>query len=475
MRHPIVKRGVVFRRFGAAAATLAWPFIGAAALGQNTPRYSILDLNDLNDLTGWPGVYPWRINARGEIAGLAVTDADRGRTQGLVIRGGRATILPGLPGDQLSNAPGINNASQVVGVSTFVERIRDRYYFYDAAVVWGRGERAVPFERLITSGDEYLELFSCVDVNDAGEVLAWGRDPVAMEGRAAVLSSEGVLRDIGEPGRFGSSAHAINNAGQLAVEAYNLEGFRRGFLWTDGVFTEIPPFAGIESWAIDLNDAGHVVGAASSATSPQHAFLWRGPGDMIDLGHLGGDQSWANGVNNLDQVVGGSVLSNFWNVAFLWQDETMYDLFADLLPPGSAWESAAVATGINDAGQIVGYGRHEGIESGFVMTPAHLDLSEPDPGVAGVENTFTVTGAAPGRRITLVYGAAPGMTSIPGCLGATVLIAGPTAAASAFADGNGTAAIAGLVPEVARGWEMLFQAIDREGCKQSAARTVLFE
>ena len=42
-----------------------------------------------------------------------------------------------------------------------------------------------------------------------------------------------------------------------------------------------------------------------------------------------------------------------------------------LLPSGSAWTLLA-ATGINDLGQIVGYGTCNGVNEGFLLTPSTL-------------------------------------------------------------------------------------------------------
>jgi probable HAF family extracellular repeat protein len=53
--------------------------------------------------------------------------------------------------------------------------------------------------------------------------------------------------------------------------------------------------------------------------------------------------------------------------AFLYSDGVMYDL-NNLIPTGSGWELLA-ASGINDAGQIAGWGRHSGGTRAFLLTP----------------------------------------------------------------------------------------------------------
>ena len=63
----------------------------------------------------------------------------------------------------------------------------------------------------------------------------------------------------------------------------------------------------------------------------------------------------------------------------------MHDL-NDSIPPGSGW-LLETARGINDAGQIVGYGDHNGLVSAFLLTPGTV-------GAAG-EMTTRDGGAAP--------------------------------------------------------------------------------
>src|SRR5262245_47748485 len=67
--------------------------------------------------------------------------------------------------------------------------------------------------------------------------------------------------------------------------------------------TDLGSLAGNYSDAADLNQAGQVVGYATTADGFNHAFLWDN-GTMIDLGTLGGTYSYAQGVNDGGQVVG---------------------------------------------------------------------------------------------------------------------------------------------------------------------------
>ena len=90
---------------------------------------------------------------------------------------------------------------------------------------------------------------------------------------------------------------------------------------------------------------------------------------MLDLGTLGGASSFANAINNHGQVVGYSVApNNGGGRAFLYSDGRMTDLNTSI-PAGSGW-FLENATGLNDGGQIAGYGESpSGQIDAFLLTP----------------------------------------------------------------------------------------------------------
>jgi probable HAF family extracellular repeat protein len=98
-----------------------------------------------------------------------------------------------------------------------------------------------------------------------------------------------------------------------------------------------------------------------------HAFLWPGSGPLEDLGSLGGLNSFARAINSSGQIVGKSGDAGGLTHAFLYIG-SMVNL-NQLMPAGSGWELIE-ATDINDAGQIVGYGRFNGRIRAFLLTPA---------------------------------------------------------------------------------------------------------
>lgn len=120
-----------------------------------------------------------------------------------------------------------------------------------------------------------------------------------------------------------------------------------------------------------INFSGHVVGG-SGWPSP-HAFLSTDPNSpALDLGTIGGQGSIssADAINNRDWVVGYSGYqsdqSGFPH-AFLYNGNAMTDLNTRVTN-GAGWELVE-ATGINDGGQIVGWGFYNEQRRAFLLTP----------------------------------------------------------------------------------------------------------
>jgi hypothetical protein len=77
----------------------------------------------------------------------------------------------------------------------------------------------------------------------------------------------------------------------------------------------------------------------------------------------------ARAMNEKDEIVGG--FGRFYDAdrAFLWSERNGAQDLNDLVVGAMGWK-LEMATGINDAGQIVGFGDHLGEEdSGFLLQP----------------------------------------------------------------------------------------------------------
>jgi len=143
-----------------------------------------------------------------------------------------------------------------------------------------------------------------------------------------------------------STASALNDRGQV-VGASGDRTHYQAFLWQDGTLKNLGALGGTESSAFDINRHGHVVGFAETASGERHAFVYR-HGRMRDLGTLPGDNySDATGINDAGQIVGNSGGGETSRV-FIHQDGVKTPV---PMVPGARW---AVATDINNHGFVVG-------------------------------------------------------------------------------------------------------------------------
>jgi probable HAF family extracellular repeat protein len=118
---------------------------------------------------------------------------------------------------------------------------------------------------------------------------------------------------------------------------------------------DLGTLGGTFGFAIWVNEAGEVVGSATTQSDQAlHGFRWK-KGIMTDLGTVGSlPQSIAEWVNARGQVVGEAASFDFkTQTAFLWENGgPMVDLNT-LIPPDSNLH-LRVALNINDRGEIAG-------------------------------------------------------------------------------------------------------------------------
>jgi len=95
-----------------------------------------------------------------------------------------------------------------------------------------------------------------------------------------------------------------------------------------------------------------------------------------------------------------------------------------------------------------------------------LVLSDPVPGQAGANNTFTVAGGTPGGTVFFVRGTSGGSFPMPICPG-SVPISDPQILGTAVADGSGNASLTANIPGGASGRDGFFAAVDQSSCDVS--------
>ena len=323
------------------------------------------------------------INNSGQVVGGSATIGNSYPHAFLYI-GGSMTYVGSTDPLAKSVAWGINNVGQVVGET--------------GSTGLGGGGQAFLYSggslqviATASGGDSSI----ATGINDSGQVAGFAFNS-GNSSYDAFLFSGGSMQDLGagpSPYNFGSFAYGINNSGQVVGEFSTGSsypsgfGTRHAFLYSGGSMLDLGTLSGgTSSDANGINNLGQVVGWADVGSGAWHAFLYDG-GTMQDLGTLSGDDSSvAQAINDRGQVVGYAYNSTGSSAphAFLYSGGSMMDL-NNLIVPGSGW-TLEEATGINDSGQICGYGMSPPVygvveEHAFLLTPT------PEP------STFVLLGA----------------------------------------------------------------------------------
>lgn len=234
---------------------------------------------------------PYDVNDAGQIAGtLEILGQDAGifwNAQNQPFQ------LPGLPGvvGSFVRANAINEAGLVVGLAQ-----EGGPNLYAHAVVWNANSFQTDLGFM--GGGTYSEAFG---INDLGQVV--GVATIANTNQRAFLWQNGQYTDLGTWTGAGptSRAYAIDNVGRIVGLNKNVAS-----LWEGGTVKALPMPPGVSAFtpAIDINDAGDIIATGSVGFPNEVAVLWRN-GTPINLGTLpGGNTSRARRINAAGEIVG---------------------------------------------------------------------------------------------------------------------------------------------------------------------------
>lgn len=300
----------------------------------------------------------------------------------------------GTLGGTYARAYAINNSGQIVGVSSPSDGAPSRATYWEkvSSTKWSiRQLDAAPGET--QSG--------AAGINDAGVIAGWtynqGSDGIAQGDPVRWLSHGSAPENLGSAG---SEAGGINLAGLILMKMA-VDGTSRGFLWDNGVITDLGHLGGVQSqgfrinsagdivgysrvipfpdgrtravvwkagvirelpllpggthdaFAYNINDAGVIVGLSPTAAGQPHAVRWVPDGSKPSgyrIEDLGLGYSVARAINRYGEIVGEYNKGGSWR-AFYWHPERGK---IDLPPLRPATDAQAL--GINDAREVIGSG-----------------------------------------------------------------------------------------------------------------------
>ena len=316
-------------------------------------QYTVTGLGTLN---GYASSDATAINAKGQVVGEAIS-ADGTSWVPFLYSKGKMTNLGTTSEGGVGTAYAINNH----GVAAGEDYSTGNSWYHASMYTSGHVLDLYPnsqFEGAYGINDNLQVVGYC----QAGNNGTYGYSlyhPCLYDVNAGEFTDLGLL-----PGYESGSASAINNNGQIVGTCNNEMGtWSEAFIYSNGQMTDLGKLPGTwSSAATALNANGQIVGTCYS-----EGFFYSN-GVMTDLGNLPGYRFCTpEAINDSGQVVG-CIQSDSVASAFIYSSGTMVNLNT-LISPSSQW-SLISATGINDAGQIVGYGTDPaGAEEAFLLTP----------------------------------------------------------------------------------------------------------
>jgi probable HAF family extracellular repeat protein len=296
------------------------------------------------------------------------------------------------PGMTQTQAFGINNAGQIVGITQDAQAELHGFLL-------DHGEFTT------IDADEPLRNTLVADIDDGGRITGGsdfvthgvlrtrsGRfvtidhpdavlitNPLGINNRGAIVgyyedatrADHAYLRDrhgsttIDIPGALGSQAWKINDAGQIVGHYSTADPSvlfpARGFLWERGVVVPIDVPGALHTQPQDIDNSGRIVGEYQDAAGAFHGFLRDPSGVVSNIDVPGALATSVLGINDDGDMVGFFIDADGSARSFL---RDAGGAFTTLVVPGATLTNAR---DINNAGEIVGSFVDEAVVRGFIL------------------------------------------------------------------------------------------------------------
>jgi probable HAF family extracellular repeat protein len=308
------------------------------------------------------------INDQVEVAGTTYSDLDDSSEAYFLNSNGQKSSLAPLAGYANSVATGLNNSDLIVG-------------------------------------------YSSTDSGGFGSSLQ----------EEAVVYNQGVPKGLGTLGGNISVATAINNSNEIVGYSTTTTANNsptHAFVDKGGTPIDLGTLGGSDSYATAINDNNVIVGystTTTSASSPTHMFEVIN-GKMYDLGVPGGyTSSYATAINASGQIVGYATKPDG---TIGGQTETLTEPFmfdhGEWKDLGNLGGIDAVATGIDDAGEVVGYSTTKAPTESGSSPPVNAFVYSSSTGIQNLNKDVTSIGKWTFETATAinVYGVVAGAGAV---------------------------------------------------------------
>lgn len=293
------------------------------------------------------------------------------------------------PMQNIGTLPGSNNFSRGYAINDLGVVVGESDNNNSRAFRWDATNGMTGLTRLAGDNDRGV----AHDINNAGTIVGISSNGSVSR---ATRWTGGVAEDLGTIAGTSTAtgrAWAINQSGQIAGLSTNASGTSQATLWSGGTITNLTSLGdGTRfSQAFGISNLGVVVGSSStgqtvgqligtsSTTSITRAFAWSSgvmtelsPFNLYGPGNTGPTTNYhsvANDINSSGLIVGNSQrIAGSAAVATIWfgPGGSPIDLNT-LIPAGSGWNLLS-AEGVNEAGDIVGFGTYQGSTRAFLLT-----------------------------------------------------------------------------------------------------------
>ncbi|HMP75315.1 MAG TPA: Ig-like domain-containing protein [Kiritimatiellia bacterium] len=316
--------------------------------------YTVRDLGTL----GGANSRAYAVNEQGWVVGEAETREGHLRAFLWTPESGMQDL--GACGGEISRAYAINERGHVAGEAEDAEG-RMRPFRWNAET----GLEELPLPAGFREGFVY-------GMNNFGMLVGGGESRAGA--RALVWTVDGVSVPPALQERGASVAHAVNELGVIAGQLENHpddDYVSRAFIlqWPGALdILNLGANAEWSSAALGINERGEASGFAESVAAT-HAIRFQRAAPAESLDTLANVYSVAHDINDKGEAVGLFVSSHEDDDrAFVWRDGVMADL-NEVLESDAAW-LLVEARGINNRGEIAGYGVLNNRERAVLLTPA---------------------------------------------------------------------------------------------------------
>jgi uncharacterized membrane protein len=352
----------------------------STALSEAQTRFAVTDLGVLpgSTLSAATG-----LSDRGDVVGACAPSPQDSNEVGFVWRNGIMTSTGKLPGGLYSEAHAINSLGVVVG---------DGDTGNGRPQSWATGPAGLINIFPNNGGNTHA-----IAINDSGAIC--GYYTKSLSGNASSWKAAIWTPDPKDPRKYrttvlpilvgldptspGTTAipQGFNQSGQAAGYASNEIIGQHACFWNNDAghsIVDLGVFPGDwSSLGLGMNDLGQVVGESHPPFSSR-PVMWDNDAAHTPyaLPLLPGDNyGAATAINRLGQALGRSAwaVPGTWNVGparlVFWNGGEAFDLQNCLDPATGAGWTLITAAAINNNGQIVGLGIHNGLNRAYLLTP----------------------------------------------------------------------------------------------------------